>query len=305
MSARIVTGHALRRDLVTQAAKHASDAGVIPVVALIMVDNEDPMTPLDFRLHHKVFTGAGFDVRPFELARDTTPGQIQQLIGRLNQDDEIDVVQVLIPLPPQLDIRSVLAAIDPVKEAEGLHLEHVIRLNPLSDRPPTRIPVVPTAVAHVLNELDFDPSGGQVVVLTDPDITETNPVAKMVARVAAFAALPPDTAGTSVPVTHPRAAEITSTADLLVVSVQRPEIVTADWVKPGATVIDFIRTFLGWRASEKDPAGRVAHLVGGVHHESVAEVAATIVPAIGGAGPVMIGALVDQIVTATIDRRSR
>ena len=301
MPARTVTGHALQRRLLDQAALTAKEAGVTPVVALVRVDNDDPMTPVNFRLHRRVFGDTGFWVRPYELPKDTTADDLRTLIERLNADDEVDVILVLIPLPDHLDIRQVLADITPAKEAEGLHLDHVMRLNPLSARPPTRIPVVPTAILHLLAEINCDPD--EVVVLTDPALTETNPVAKMVARIAAFAALPPNASGTAVPVTHPRAREIARSADLLVVSIASAGVVTGDWVKPGAVVVDFNPVFTGYRPSRKDPDRQVPDLVGGLDLESVGTVAGTVVPAPGGVGPVMLAALAQQIVTATIQRQ--
>ncbi|MET9800379.1 tetrahydrofolate dehydrogenase/cyclohydrolase catalytic domain-containing protein [Streptomyces sp. NPDC006368] len=304
MPARIATGQALKRTLIEQAARSAKDAGITPTVALVRVVHDDPMLPVNFRLHQKLFSDAGFQVRPYELDEDTDWETLRTLIERLNADDDVDVILVLIPLPEHLDIRSVLAAIDPAKEAEGLHLDHVMRLNPLSALPATRIPVVPTAVVHLLDEIGYDPDGHEVVVLTDPDLTETNPVAKMVARIAAFAALPPNASGCVVPVTHPRARELAGSADLLVVSLQRPAAVTAEWIKPGAVVIDFNPVFTGFRPSRKHPGQEVPHLVGGVEVDSASTVAGVIVPAPGGVGPVMLGALAQQIVTAAIARRS-
>lgn len=302
MSAQIITGHALRRRLLADAAKTAQEAGVTPTVALIRVETDDPMTPVNFRLHERVFTSAGFRVRPYELPRQTTQESLNALIERLNGDDEIDVVFTLIPLPDHLDIRSVLATLDPAKEAEGIHLQHLIRLNPLSALPPTRIPVVPAAIIHLLTEIDYTPEGGQVVVITDPSI-ETNPIGKMVARVAAFSSLPPDTAGTSVPMTHPRAPELARSADLLIVSLTHAQVVTGEWVKPGAVVIDFNAVFTGWQPNPDDPGAQVPHLVGGIDLDSVREVAGTIIPAPGGVGPVMLGVLAQQIVTAAVERR--
>lgn len=304
LPARIATGHALKRTLLDQAARTAKEADVVPTVALLRVDHDDPMLPVNFRLHQKLFADTGFQVRPYELAASTDWDTLRALIERLNKDDEVDVILVLIPLPDHLDIRSVLAAIDPAKEAEGLHLDHVMRLNPLSDQAPTRIPVVPTAVVHLLADIDYDPEGHEVVVLTDPELTETNPVAKMVARIAAFAALPPNASGCVVPVTHPRARELARSADLLVVSLQRPAVVTADWIKPGAVVIDFNPVFTGFRRSRKDPDRQLPQLVGGVDVDSAGTVAGVVVPAPGGVGPVMLGALAQQIVAATIARRS-
>lgn len=304
MTARVVTGHDLQKRILTRVSDAVKESGVAPTVALVRVEGDDPMTPINFRLHQRVFGDVGFQVRPYELERDTDWPTLNKLIQELNADEEVDIILVLIPLPDHLDIREVLAAIDPAKEAEGLHLDHVIRLNPLSALPATRIPVVPLSVVHLLTEIDYDPAGEQVVVLIDPVLTATNPVAKMVAKVAAFSALPDDAAGCAVPLNHPRAKEIAAQADLLIVTVQEPECVDADWVKPGALVLDFNPIPTGFRPSRKNPERQVPQLVGGLVRESVEKVAGTVVPAPGGIGPVMIATLAEQIVAATAQRRA-
>lgn len=305
MSAHILDGRAVQRQLLEKAAAAIAEAGITPEVALISVAGSDPMVSVNMRLHRRTFQRTGMRVRSIELPADTTQQALTGLIERLNDDNEVDVIMTLMPLPAHLDIRAVLAAIAPEKEAEGLHPAHAARLSPISVLPPSRLPVVPMAVLHLLGQVDFNPSGMQLVVLTDPDITETNPVAKLVARVAAFAALPPDAAGANVPLSHPRAAGLTRAADLLIVSVQQPRVVTGDWIKPGAVVIDFNPICEGMEPHPRAPGRLVPRLAGGVDTESALRVARALAPIPGGVGPAMLGVLADQIVTVALERTVR
>jgi methylenetetrahydrofolate dehydrogenase (NADP+) / methenyltetrahydrofolate cyclohydrolase len=302
MTAQLIDGQAIQQRLIDRTRQSLRDAGVVPEVALIMVEGDDPMAAINYRLHQRVFRDAGFAVRPIALPTGTDRDGLLGTVHPLNADEDLDAIMALMPLPEHLDIRDVLAAIDPDKEAEGLHLAHAVRLNPLSTLPPTRLPVVPVAVLSVLAEAAFDPTGAHLVVLTDPELTETNPVAKMIARVGAFALLPPGAVGCAVPVTYPRAPDLSREADLLIVSLNKPGVVTSDWVKPGAVVIDFNALLQGFQPHPTDPRRSVPRLVGGIDLESVRRVARVVSPVPGGIGPVMLGVLVEQIAQMALDR---
>ena len=175
-------------------------------------------------------------------------------------------------------------------------------MSPLSTLPPSRLPVVPMATLRVLADVGLTLADRTVVIITDPEITEKNPIGKMVSRVAAAAALPSEAAVCTVPITHPKVKELAAAADLLVVSITRPRLVTAEYIKPGAVVIDFNAIVDGWIPSTEDPQRPVPKLVGGVDIDSVAEVAAVIAPVPGGIGPTMLGTLILQIAGMTVAR---
>ncbi len=294
MNAQLIDGRRIQQDILERVTRSLQESLVVPTIALVMVENDDPMAGANFRLHHKVLTGAGLLVKSVVLPARTTRADLLDRIRLLNADVDVDAIMTLMPLPGHLDIRAALAAIDPDKEVEGLHPVHTARMSPLSCEPPSRVPVVPLSVLTMLASIGFNPSEAQVVTLVDPELMESNPVAKYVARVGAFANLPPGAAGAVVPYTHPKAIEICRGADLLIVSVTKPGLVTAEWVKPGATVIDFNAICVA-----TEPHVR---LVGGVDLESVGAVAAAISPIPGGIGPVMLGVLAEQIARVAGER---
>jgi methylenetetrahydrofolate dehydrogenase (NADP+) / methenyltetrahydrofolate cyclohydrolase len=305
MTAQILAGRPIQREMLARVAESVRQAPVPPHVALIRVDGDDPLVQVNFRLHERVFREVGFVVTGVGLPAGTDQGALNAVIEGFNDNDAVDAIMVLLPLPEHLDMRVVLATIAPEKEVEGLHPDHAARLSPLSALPPTRFPVVPMALLNLLSDVELETSGMHVVVLTDPDLIETNPVAKMIARVAAFGVLPPDASGAVVPCTHPRAAELTRQADLLVVSLLRPKMVTADWVRPGAVVLDFNPVLDGFDPHPTDPERTVARLVGGLDVASVAEVASVVAPVPGGMGPVLIATLAEQIALAASMRPRR
>jgi methylenetetrahydrofolate dehydrogenase (NADP+) / methenyltetrahydrofolate cyclohydrolase len=302
MTARIIEGRTVQRQALERARQAAAQAGVVPHIALIAVSGDDPMVEVNFSLHLRTFDAAGLRVRPVRLPRDTTQAALNRVIEELNADDDVDAIMVLLPLPESLDIRVVLATIAPEKEVEGLHPVHVARLSPLSVASPVRFPVVPLAVVCLLEELDYQPSGHQIVVLTDPELTESNPVAKMIAQIAGSTYIPPDVSSASVQLAHPRAAELCRQADLLIVSLLQPGVVTADWVKPGAVLIDFNAIVTGYTPHRDDPDRLVPKLTGGIDVASAEQVASSIAPVPGGVGPAMLGVLVEQIVAAAVAR---
>jgi methylenetetrahydrofolate dehydrogenase (NADP+)/methenyltetrahydrofolate cyclohydrolase len=302
MAAVMLDGRKLQEKLLDRAVTIARDAGVVPHVAFMMVENDDPMTAVNFRLHCRIFTRVGFRVREIVLPNHIDQAGVNRAIEEQNADDDVDVIMMLVPLPDHIDIRVVLRTIAPEKEAEGLHPTHAARLSPLSVDPPTRFPVVPLSILYLLEELNYDPVGPQLVVVVDPELIARSPIGQMVSRVAAWAALPPDASGTLVPMDHPHAAEITRTGDVVIVTLAKPRVITADWIKPGAVVIDFNAIPESFAPHPDDPDRLVPTLCGGVDVDSVREVAMALAAVPGGLGPTMLGTLAEQIAGIARDR---
>jgi methylenetetrahydrofolate dehydrogenase (NADP+)/methenyltetrahydrofolate cyclohydrolase len=305
MTAQFLDGRVVQQRLFTEAARTASEAGVTPGVALVMVTGDDPLVGVNFRLHRRLMEEVGFTVRGTVLPRDTSQEALAAVVREHNEDDDIDAVMVLIPLPEHLDIRAVLASIDPEKEAEGLHPYHAARLSPLSAQPPSRPPVVPNTLPPLLEQIGYDMAGKNIVIVTDLTITEQNPIAKAVTRIAALTVFPPEAAVATVPITHPRVVELARAADLLVVSIKEPRAVTAEFVRPGAVVVDFNAILEGFVPHPDDPERTVPKLCGGVDVESVAPVAGAVAAVPGGVGPAMLGTLVLQIAGMAVARAGK
>lgn len=302
-SATIFDGEAVQSELVRDARATAVRHGVVPRLALLAIASPDPLLPVTVSLHTRVLGEAGIDTEVVVLPPGSTGEELHSAVDAAQADPAVDGVMVLLPLPDHVDIRDALAWIDPEREVEGLHPEHARALLAVSPAGGRR-PVAAEAVLEVVRRLELDLTDASVVVLVDAGLMANNPVANLVARAAAPAALPVTTALTIVPVTHPRAAELSRSADVLVVSVETAGIVTADWVAPGAVVIDFNPVVVGSRPHPVDPDRRLPVIAGGVAVDDVASVAGTVCAIPGGVGPVMLGVLAREVVALAVRRRT-
>lgn len=146
----------------------------------------------------------------------------------------------------------------------------------------------------LLDSIKFDLPGAHIVILSETELLTKNNLADLVQRAAGPAALPRTTLISLAVIDHPKAQEISRQADLLVVSVENPRTIGADFVKPGAVVVDFNPVLVGM--SEVNGQLRPA-LQGGVRSEEMG-IASSYSPAPGGIGPVMLGILIRNVIRA-------
>jgi len=290
MSATLIDGRPLQQRLVVPAVATAAAAGVRPRVALLSVDHPQPMLAINRGLHVRTLTAYGIECHDVTLPAGSTAADLLAAVDLANADPQVHGIMVLMPLPDGFEVREVLAAIEPDKELEGLHPQHSAGLVPSNVRDERALlPLVGEAVLLALADAGLPLEGRAIVLLTEEQLMASNPVANMVARVAAPALLPLDAPLSLVPIDHPDARTLASAADVLIVSLERPEVVTADWVKPGATVVDFNPVLVG--TTTRHDGTVVPVLRGGVDTADAARVAGAILPVPGGIGPVMLGLL--------------
>jgi len=246
-------------------------------LATILVGN-DPASEVYIRLKHKHAQEPGIKPVDRRLPEDTPEDELLELVGELNGDDSIDGILVQTPLPPQIDEARVMRAIDPMKDVDGLHPFNAGQLY-LGRQ--TLVPATPLGVMALLNEYEIPLTGRRAVVVGR---------SPLVGKPAAMLLLQ---ANATVTMCHSRTDDLarhTLTADVLVVAVGVPGVVTADMVKQGAAVIDVGIT--------RTDAG----LVGDVD-PSVAEIAAFLTPVPGGVGPMTIACLLGNTLQAARYRR--
>jgi methylenetetrahydrofolate dehydrogenase (NADP+)/methenyltetrahydrofolate cyclohydrolase len=236
-----------------------------------------------------------------------TTEELLELIGSLNRRDEIDGILVQLPLPAHVDSKSVLLAVDPAKDVDGFHPMNV---GYLSTQRPGLVPCTPAGVMEILKRSSIPVAGQEAVVIGRSDIVG-KPVAMLLLNQNA-----------TVTVCHSKTHDLAGVcrrADILVAAIGRPGMVTRDFVKPGAAVIDvginrvtdraeFDRLFAGTLAGRSRRLetflAKGSTLVGDVHPE-VAEVAGAITPVPGGVGPLTIAMLMANTVKAAKMRRSQ
>lgn len=282
MSAAIIDGKAiaaqLRARVATQVARFRQSQGVAPGLAVVLV-GEDPASQVYVRNKGKASVAAGIDSFEHRLDAGTSQDELLALIARLNADPAINGILVQLPLPPQIDSGRVIDAIDPAKDVDGFHISNVGRLN---TGQPGMVPCTPLGCLMMLRDHLGDLSGAEAVVLGRSNIVG-KPMAQLLLR---------DNA--TVTIAHSRTrdlAEICRRAEILVAAVGRPGMIGADWIRPGATVIDV-------GINRVAAAGGKTRLVGDVAFDAVSAVAGAITPVPGGVGPMTIACLLANTLTA-------
>ncbi len=269
------------RDEVAQAVAELADAhDVQPRLDAILVgDNE--ASKVYVRMKQKDCQEVGIDSRLHDLPADTPQDELLGLVKTLNDDPSCDGILVQLPLPDPIEESAILEAVDPAKDADGFHPINLGRL--VADRAGLT-PATPTGILHLLDRYGIETEGAHAVIVGRSTI---------VGKPMALLFLQREISAT-VTVCHSRTqalAQRTREADLLVAAVGRPEMITADMVKEGATVID-----VGINRVDGE-------LVGDVAFDEVQEVAGHITPVPGGVGPLTRAQLLVNVVHAACKRR--
>jgi len=282
LTAAIIDGKAFAEGLRARIAEAVpgfeAAADRAPGLAVVLV-GEDPASAVYVRSKGKATVAAG--MASFEHRLDAATGQdeLLALIARLNADEAVDGILVQLPLPPQIDEKAVLAAIDPDKDVDGFHIVNVGRLAVGEEG---MVPCTPLGCLMLLKARLGDLSGLEAVVIGRSNIVG-KPMAQLLLRESC-----------TVTVAHSRTRDLPGLvrrADIVIAAVGRPEMVTGDWLKPGATVIDV-------GINRVDAGDGKTRLVGDVDFASASAVAAAITPVPGGVGPMTIAVLLRNTVVA-------
>jgi methylenetetrahydrofolate dehydrogenase (NADP+)/methenyltetrahydrofolate cyclohydrolase len=276
-TAKIIDGKALaariRSELPAQ-ARRLAERGVTPGLAVVLV-GADPASQIYVRNKSRACTEAGFRAFDHHLPESTSEADLLALVASLNASSEVDGILVQLPLPPAIDARRVLLAIDPRKDVDGLHPDNLGRL--LMGQP-RFIACTPFGVMKLIEEAGLRLAGADAVIVGRSNLVGKPMAALLIA------------ADATVTVCHSKTRnlpEVVGRADLVVAAVGRAGLVKGAWIKPGATVIDV--------GTNRLPDGR---LVGDVEHAAAAEHAAAITPVPGGVGPMTIAMLLVNTLTA-------
>ena len=283
MTARIIDGKAIAADLRIQlavdiAAFHAQ-SGITPHLAAVLV-GEDPASAVYVRNKQTACEKAGIKSTLHRLDTATTTEQLLALVDRLNADPGTHGILVQLPLPKQIDEQRVLDTVTPLKDVDCFHAENV---GLMVQGRPRFLPCTPSGCQQLLIHASIETAGKHAVVLGRSEI-----VGKPMAMLLVQKGLAADA---TVTICHSRTqslAEIVRQADIIVAAIGKPNFVTADMVKPGATVIDVGINRVGDK------------LVGDVDFEAVKEVAGAITPVPGGVGPMTIAMLLQNTLRAAV-----
>jgi methylenetetrahydrofolate dehydrogenase (NADP+)/methenyltetrahydrofolate cyclohydrolase len=281
MTAIILDGKALaekiRAELADDAAAFIASGGSTPCLAAVLV-GEDPASQTYVRNKQKACEKTGMTSVLHALKTETTTAELLALINKLNADPKIHGILVQLPLPKQINEYQALEAINPDKDVDALHPRNVGRI--VQGRP-LFLPCTPQGVRELLIRNNIQIAGANAVVLGRSEIVG-KPMAIMLMQRG-------QGADATVTVCHSRTKnlpQICRSADILIVAIGKAKFVTADMVKPGATVID-----VGINRTD-------AGLVGDVDFQAVKEVAGYITPVPGGIGPLTIAMLLKNTLQA-------
>jgi methylenetetrahydrofolate dehydrogenase (NADP+)/methenyltetrahydrofolate cyclohydrolase len=260
-------------DVIEFKAKH----GITPGLAVVLV-GDDPASQVYVR--NKVQRAEQVGIRSIKHRLDANVSQetLNDLVAELNADPEIHGILVQLPLPKHLDEDEIVDAIAPSKDVDGFHSLNVAAL---ATGKPGLVPCTPQGSMTMLRQTLGDLTGLHAVVIGRSNIVG-KPMAALLLQ-----------ANCTVTMVHSRTRDIASVcrqADILVAAVGSPKLVNADWVKPGATVID-----VGINVEMLDG---VRKLCGDVDFESVSKVAGAITPVPGGVGPMTIANLLANTLQA-------
>jgi methylenetetrahydrofolate dehydrogenase (NADP+) / methenyltetrahydrofolate cyclohydrolase len=274
--ATLMEGTPLAARIRSEVAEEVRDLGELRL-ATVQV-GEDPASTIYLRLKHEAASDAGIASDDRKLPAEITEDELLALLAELNADDTVDGILVQLPLPLLLDEARVIRAIDPVKDVDGLH---PFNAGQLYLGRPTLVSATPLGIMALLADHRVPLEGAETVVVGRSDIVG-KPIAHLLLQ-----------ANATVTICHSRTVDLaryTLEADVLVVAVGSPEVVTPDMVKRGSAVVD-----VGINRTEGGIVGDVA--------PDAADVAAFITPVPGGVGPMTIAMLLRNAVKAARYRR--
>lgn len=264
----------LAESITKQSAALLAEHGIKPGLAVVII-GEDPASQVYVRNKKRTAEACGFHSVQHTIAADTSQNDVLQLINDLNNDNAIHGILVQLPLPAHLDEQVITQAIKPSKDVDGFHFINIGKLT-AGLTADAFVPCTPAGCMLMIeDEMGSDLSGKNAVVIGRSNIVG-KPMASLLLQ-----------ANATVTITHSRTKDlprVVAAADIIVAAVGRPDMVKADWVKPGAVVID-----VGINRVEKTVDGETKMgLTGDVDYDDVCTVAGAVTPVPGGVGPMTI-----------------
>jgi methylenetetrahydrofolate dehydrogenase (NADP+)/methenyltetrahydrofolate cyclohydrolase len=274
----------IRDEVAAEVARLKAQHGIQPGLAVVLV-GEDPASQVYVRSKGEKSLAVGMHSVTHLLPEDTAQADLEALVAQLNADPSIHGILVQMPLPRHLDEKRVIAAIDPDKDVDGLH---VVNAGRLASGLPALVPCTPLGCLMLLKATLGDLSGKRAVVIGRSQLVG-KPVAQLLLQ-----------ADCTVTIAHSRTTDLPGVcreADILVAAVGRPRMVRGDWIKPGAAVIDVGINRVPFDDPIKAAEGKTK-LVGDVHYKEALEVAGWVTPVPGGVGLMTVAVLLQNTVTA-------
>ncbi len=273
ISGKLVSAE-VRKNIAKEVADFASQSGVTPGLAVILVGN-DPASAVYVRNKHKACLEVGMNSYEITMPENTSEDELLAKISELNNDNNVHGILVQLPLPKHISEENVINSIDPSKDVDAFHPQNVGKIM-IGNY--DFIPCTPAGVMELLHFYNVDIKGKECVIIGRSNIVGKPMSLLLLAE------------NGTVTICHSKTrdlASVTRRADVLVVAIGRADFVTADMVKPGAVVVDV-------GINRKDDG----KLCGDVNFAEVEKIAAMITPVPGGVGPMTITMLLKNTLTA-------
>lgn len=282
MSAEIIDGKAraqqVRREVAAEVAQFTASTGIVPGLTVILV-GDDPASQVYVGSKQKASSAAGMNGVVLRLPATVAQAELLATIDRLNADPTVHGILVQMPLPRHIDERAVIERVAPMKDVDGFHPENFGRLGQGS---PRFVPCTPLGIRELLLHAGVETRGAHAVVLGRSQLVG-KPMALLLMQKGAGG----DATVTVCHTATRNPAAYACLADILVVAMGRPAQVTADWIKPGAVVIDV-------GIHKRDDGS----LCGDVDFDGASQVASRITPVPGGVGPMTVAMLLRNTLLA-------
>ena len=281
MTFRVLEGTSAAAELRAEAAREAAAflaAFGRPPGLRVILAGDDPGSAVYVRSKEKAAREAGFAAETLRLPGSATESELLGRVSEANRDPSIDGLLVQMPLPAGIDTRKTLDAVDPAKDVDGFH---PVNAGLLQQGRAHLVPCTPAGIMELLRRSDIDVAGKRAVVVGRSDIVGKPMAALLLA------------ANATVTMAHSRTRDLPAVcreAEILVVAIGRPRFVTAEFVRPGAVVVD-----VGINRLE-------GGLAGDVDFESVRAVASAATPVPRGVGPLTVAMLLKNTVRAANSR---
>jgi methylenetetrahydrofolate dehydrogenase (NADP+)/methenyltetrahydrofolate cyclohydrolase len=305
MSAQILNGNKIRDQIYAELRYHIAAllaGGIRPGLATVLV-GENPASKMYVASKIAACELLGLKSWNHTPVASSSTNDLLTLVESLNKNNEIDGILVQLPLPPHVDSKRILESVSPAKDVDGFH---PMNLGRLVTGQPGLVACTPSGVMEILRRSGIRIDGANAVVVGRSDIVG-KPMALLLLH-----------ANATVTISHSRTSDLAGTirrADIVVAAMGRPGMIAADWIKPGATVIDVGTTRVtdashveSLFANFPDRLAKFREkgfaVVGDVHPDA-AEVAGAITPVPGGVGPLTIAMLMSNTVKAAEMRRDK
>ena len=275
MSAAVIDGKAISariKDELKEKVQRIRENRSIEITLAVVLVGEDPASQVYVRNKKKACEYIGFCSVSYELSQNTSQAKLLELIEELNEREDIDGILVQMPLPEQIDEKVIIRAIRPSKDVDGFHPQNV---GALCIGEPGFVSCTPAGIIQLLRRSGIEMSGRECVIVGRSNIVG-KPMAMLMLRENA-----------TVTVAHSKTSDLKQVckrADILIAAIGKAKMITADYIKEGATVIDV--------GINRDP--ETGKLQGDVDYENVREHAGAITPVPGGVGPMTIAMLMNN-----------